>query len=208
MLLTHIVPLPWARGWVKGTVPWLPGLPSWYGCLPSPPRLTLHRPRPAHVPCCLGPRPAPLLQVRTAPRSRTNPQFNTDVLGGQLSALPGACRYVWLGRELGGLRKRNKALGEMNGGWDNASFQGWASWMGACPGGSGAPPMRAAAWDGVAGRGASCAQTPAEPGLRCCAALLVTVPRWRLRLRLRPRPPCPPPCAAQVRRLHAVARVP
>ncbi|KAL4458714.1 hypothetical protein ABPG75_013579 [Micractinium tetrahymenae] len=70
-----------------------------------------------------------LVDVRTAPRSRTNPQFNKDALPAALEAQRGACRYAWLGRELGGLRKRNKALGAMNGGWDNASFQGYADYM-------------------------------------------------------------------------------
>ena len=64
--------------------------------------------------------------VRTMPRSRTNPQFNTDVL-------PGALGHAGIGYEhiaaLGGLRGRNPAIApEVNGGWDNASFHNYADY--------------------------------------------------------------------------------
>ena len=62
------------------------------------------------------------LQVRTAPRSRTNPQFNRDTLSAELPQRHG-CHYEWMGKELGGLRKRNKSL-HVNDGWENASFRG------------------------------------------------------------------------------------
>lgn len=43
-------------------------------------------------------------------------------MGGELPRLHG-CQYEWMGRELGGLRKRNKALAA-NDGWENESFRG------------------------------------------------------------------------------------
>ncbi|GAB4816324.1 hypothetical protein N2152v2_003370 [Parachlorella kessleri] len=63
-----------------------------------------------------------LADVRTVPRSRTNPQFNTEALAQQLPAVHGLA-YCWLGRELGGLRKADKSS-QLNAGWDNASFRG------------------------------------------------------------------------------------
>lgn len=63
-----------------------------------------------------------LVDVRTIPKSGTNPQFNMDMLVEQLPA-EYHVQYLWLGKELGGLRKRNKAS-DLNAGWDNASFRG------------------------------------------------------------------------------------
>jgi hypothetical protein len=65
-----------------------------------------------------------LVDVRSIPKSGTNPQFNREHLAEQLPGL--GLRYMWLGKELGGLRKRNKAS-ELNAGWDNASFRGTES---------------------------------------------------------------------------------
>ena len=68
--------------------------------------------------------------VRTMPRSRTNPQFNTDVL-------PAALAQADIGYEhiaaLGGLRsKRREADPHVNGFWENASFHNYADYaMGA-----------------------------------------------------------------------------
>jgi uncharacterized protein (DUF488 family) len=65
-----------------------------------------------------------LVDIRTIPRSRHNPQFNGDALA---AALPGAgLRYVHLPR-LGGLRHRRPD--SPNTGWRNASFQGFADYM-------------------------------------------------------------------------------
>ena len=50
-----------------------------------------------------------LPQVRTAPRSRANPQFNKDTMCTTLPKAHG-CQYEWLGKELGGLRKRDRSL--------------------------------------------------------------------------------------------------
>jgi uncharacterized protein (DUF488 family) len=67
-----------------------------------------------------------LVDVRTAPGSRKNPQFNKDHLSEVLPSQLGL-RYLWLGKELGGLRKAVKGS-EANAGWDNASFRGkWAT---------------------------------------------------------------------------------
>ncbi len=69
-----------------------------------------------------------LVDIRTIPRSRTNPQHNKDKLEKVLPRKAGIA-YHWLGKELGGLRKRDKSLGELNAGWYNASFRGYADYM-------------------------------------------------------------------------------
>jgi uncharacterized protein (DUF488 family) len=66
-----------------------------------------------------------LIDVRTVPRSRRNPQFNKDEL---TVALPAAgINYVHLAR-LGGLRKGFGAESP-NMGWRNESFRGYADYM-------------------------------------------------------------------------------
>ncbi|MGH7490528.1 MAG: DUF488 family protein, partial [bacterium] len=65
-----------------------------------------------------------LVDVRTVPRSRYNPQFNTDQLA--LSLRDAGLRYRHL-PELGGLRKPKKD--SVNDGWRNASFRGYADYM-------------------------------------------------------------------------------
>jgi uncharacterized protein (DUF488 family) len=68
---------------------------------------------------------ATLADIRTMPRSRRNPQFNTEVLA---EALPEAgLAYMHIAK-LGGLRK---GLGEAspNKGWRNLSFRGYADYM-------------------------------------------------------------------------------
>ena len=65
-----------------------------------------------------------LVDVRTVPRSRFNPQFNTDTLAGSLHNA--GLRYRHL-PALGGLRKPNKY--SINDGWRNASFRGYADYM-------------------------------------------------------------------------------
>jgi len=65
-----------------------------------------------------------LVDIRTVPRSRHNPQFNKDALPGSLSAAGIEYRHF---PELGGLRK---ARGDsINTGWRNASFRGYADYM-------------------------------------------------------------------------------
>ncbi len=46
-----------------------------------------------------------LVDVRTLPKSGTNPQFNKDTLSLELPSQHGI-GYRWLGKELGGLRSR------------------------------------------------------------------------------------------------------
>ena len=65
-----------------------------------------------------------LVDVRTVPRSRHNPQFDTDVLAQSLREA--GLRYRHL-PELGGLRKPKKD--SINDGWRNASFRGYADYM-------------------------------------------------------------------------------
>jgi uncharacterized protein (DUF488 family) len=65
-----------------------------------------------------------LVDVRTVPRSRTNPQFNKDVL--PLSLREAGIRYEHV-PQLGGLRK--PAPNSPNGGWRNLNFRGYADHM-------------------------------------------------------------------------------
>jgi len=64
--------------------------------------------------------------IRTVPRSRTNPQYNTDVLPDALA--PFAIGYTPIAR-LGGLRARSKGTApEVNGYWTNSSFHNYADY--------------------------------------------------------------------------------
>ncbi len=65
-----------------------------------------------------------LADVRTVPRSRHNPQFNTDTLPQSLAAAE--IGYVHL-PALGGLRRARRD--SVNTGWRNASFRGFADYM-------------------------------------------------------------------------------
>lgn len=65
-----------------------------------------------------------LLDIRTVPRSRHNPQFNRDMLPDSLAAAGIAYEHV---AELGGLRHARRD--SPNGGWRNASFRGYADYM-------------------------------------------------------------------------------
>ncbi len=65
-----------------------------------------------------------LVDVRTIPRSRTNPQFNEDVIAASLE--PHGIGYQRIA-ELGGLRGKAKAPVPVdNGGWENTSFRNYA----------------------------------------------------------------------------------
>jgi len=67
-----------------------------------------------------------LVDVRTVPRSRTNPQYNTDTLPGALSARGIAYEHI---AALGGLRGRRKDVPpDVNGYWENASFHNYADY--------------------------------------------------------------------------------
>ena len=65
-----------------------------------------------------------LIDVRTIPRSRHNPQFDRDTLARHLKT----AKLEYVHRpELGGLRKPMKD--SINGGWKNTSFRGYADYM-------------------------------------------------------------------------------
>ena len=65
-----------------------------------------------------------LVDVRTVPRSRHNPQFNRETLSKDLHNRHFSYRYM---KTLGGFRH---ALGDsINTGWRNASFRGFADYM-------------------------------------------------------------------------------
>lgn len=65
-----------------------------------------------------------VVDVRTIPRSRMNPQFNMDSLHKSLKAA--GIEYLHM-EGLGGLRHAKK--GSINTGWHNASFRGFADYM-------------------------------------------------------------------------------
>ena len=64
-----------------------------------------------------------VVDVRTVPRSRRNPQYNEDVLGAELE--PWQVGYTRIA-ELGGLRSRSPEVPpEVNAFWDNQSFHNY-----------------------------------------------------------------------------------
>ncbi len=65
-----------------------------------------------------------LLDVRTVPRSRHNPQFNSDALAGSLRDAGIAYTHA---PGLGGLRRASPD--SVNAAWRNASFRGYADYM-------------------------------------------------------------------------------
>ena len=67
---------------------------------------------------------ARLVDVRTVPRSRHNPQYNADTLPDALAAEGIAYDHA---ASLGGFRKTSG--GSPNTGWRNASFRGYADYM-------------------------------------------------------------------------------
>lgn len=67
-----------------------------------------------------------LVDVRTVPRSRTNPQFDRDSLPSALEEHGISYRHS---AELGGLRSRSKTVSpEVNGFWQNDSFHNYADY--------------------------------------------------------------------------------
>jgi uncharacterized protein (DUF488 family) len=67
-----------------------------------------------------------VVDVRTVPRSRTNPQYNLDRLGDELA--PYQIRHEYIA-ELGGLRRRVSEIApEVNGLWRNQSFHNYADY--------------------------------------------------------------------------------
>ena len=65
-----------------------------------------------------------MIDVRSIPRSRHNPQFNRETLRKKLRAAKIGYVYV---RTLGGLRRARRDSPNM--GWRNASFRGFADYM-------------------------------------------------------------------------------
>src|SRR6476469_1921050 len=66
-----------------------------------------------------------VVDVRTVPRSRTNPQYNRETLPASLS--PYGIGYEHLA-SLGGLRGRVDVPAEVNGYWENRSFHNYADY--------------------------------------------------------------------------------
>ncbi|OQW31494.1 MAG: DNA repair protein [Nitrospira sp. SG-bin1] len=65
-----------------------------------------------------------LVDIRTIPRSRHNPQFNTETISRSLKKEGLLYEHM---PQLGGLRKPKKD--SINAGWRNASFRGYADYM-------------------------------------------------------------------------------
>jgi uncharacterized protein (DUF488 family) len=84
-----------------------------------------------------------LADIRTVPRSRANPQFDGRALARSVDAA--GIRYVHLAR-LGGLRRARRD--SENGAWRNASFRGYADYMGTPEFAAGLDELRALARDG------------------------------------------------------------
>ena len=67
-----------------------------------------------------------VVDVRTVPRSRTNPQYNREALLVSLSGSQIAYEHI---AELGGLRPRSRAIApSVNGFWENQSFHNYADY--------------------------------------------------------------------------------
>ncbi|ARP76823.1 DUF488 domain-containing protein [Bordetella genomosp. 6] len=67
-----------------------------------------------------------LVDIRTVPRSRANPQFNQDALPASLDGRGIAYEHL---AALGGLRPRSRTVPrEVNGYWDNDSFHNYADY--------------------------------------------------------------------------------
>jgi uncharacterized protein (DUF488 family) len=67
-----------------------------------------------------------VVDIRTVPRSRTNPQYNEDALPGNLA--PHGIEYERIAG-LGGLRRKSRDIPpDVNGFWINASFHNYADY--------------------------------------------------------------------------------
>jgi len=103
-----------------------------------------------------------LADVRTVPRSRHNPQYNSEALAKSLAAAGLAYRHM---PGLGGLRKARKD--SINQGWRNASFRGYADYMQT-------PEFEAALGEllDLAGRGCVCIMCAEAVPWRCHRSLI------------------------------------
>ena len=100
-----------------------------------------------------------LVDVRSIPRSRTNPQFNADALPGALAEAGIAYRHL---SALGGLRHRTKAAGpSSNTFWRVAAFRNYADYAGTDAFCTGLDELRAFARD------------------HCCAIMCAEAVWWR-----------------------------
>jgi uncharacterized protein (DUF488 family) len=66
-----------------------------------------------------------VVDVRTVPRSRRNPQYNEDALGVELAPYQVGCTRI---AALGGLRGKSDVPPEVNGYWENRSFHNYADY--------------------------------------------------------------------------------
>ncbi|MEZ5565453.1 MAG: DUF488 domain-containing protein [Gammaproteobacteria bacterium] len=67
-----------------------------------------------------------VVDIRTVPRSRTNPQYNRDVLPDTLAAFDVGYEHI---ATLGGLRSKSKEVTpDINGFWENRSFHNYADY--------------------------------------------------------------------------------
>jgi len=66
-----------------------------------------------------------VVDVRTIPRSRTNPQYNRDTLLDSLAGFQIGYEHI---AELGGLRAKNNVAPQVNGFWQNKSFHNYADY--------------------------------------------------------------------------------
>ena len=67
-----------------------------------------------------------VIDVRSVPRSRANPQFNLDTLPAALADWQIGHTHI---EQLGGLRKNSKTIPpEVNGFWTNQSFHNYADY--------------------------------------------------------------------------------
>jgi uncharacterized protein (DUF488 family) len=66
-----------------------------------------------------------LVDVRTVPRSRRNPQFNREVLPASLADFQIAYEHL---AALGGLRRKRDIAPSVNGFWQNQSFHNYADY--------------------------------------------------------------------------------
>jgi uncharacterized protein (DUF488 family) len=82
-----------------------------------------------------------VVDVRTVPRSRTNPQYNEDALPAALAPYQIGYRHI---AALGGLRGRRRDLAESpNGLWRNDSFRNYADYAMTAPFHAGLDELRA-----------------------------------------------------------------
>jgi uncharacterized protein (DUF488 family) len=82
-----------------------------------------------------------VVDVRTVPRSRTNPQFNRDVLPASLAAHGIAYEHF---ASLGGLRGKQPGVSpDVNAFWENASFHNYADYALSAEFNSGLKKLRA-----------------------------------------------------------------